>query len=362
MAAQLSRGISTRVLAGFDYSTDDSVSLSALLRGRATAVAGRPCPLTFIDPAYRACDSANYAMPAPTRTLTDAERYGFYLLEELTIGPVIAVAGVRTDKFKDTSIANSGAVTGFEGSDETYRLGLVWRVRDDVSLFTQYATSFEPQSASAQDPRAGGPFAPTTGNMLEGGVKTALLGDCIQAGLALYRIVRRNLLQATGNDPEGDGINNSVTFGEVTSKGVDFDLATDISPDWVLTFNYSYNHTRITEDNGRTPITNALPDGKFANAPGHKFGFWTRYQLPGLGLAFAVGGDYVSERLSLSNQPVNPYFILDGSVAWTRGPVEVRLRVDNIFDETYPASGFNDRGGHFPGEPRSAFVEVGYNF
>lgn len=360
-SARFADTISNRVLAGFDYSTDEALSLSASLRGRATASAGRPCPLAFDNPVYRACDSSTYALPAQGRTLTDTERYGFYALNELTVGPLIAVAGIRTDTFTDTSIANNGAVTSFQGSDETYRLGLVWRVRDDISLYAQYATSFEPQSASAQDPRAGGPFAPTTGSQIEGGVKTALLNGRIQAGAALYRIVRRNLLQNTGNDPEGDGINNSIAFGEVTSKGVDFDLATDITPNWVLTLNYSYNDTRITADNGRTPLTNAVGD-RFANAPEHKLGFWTRYQLADTGLAFALGGDYVSERISLSNQPVNAYFVFDGSVSWTRGPIEARLRVDNIFDRTYAASGFNDRGGHFPGEPRSAFLEVGYNF
>ncbi len=363
-STRLSDAVSNRMLAGFDYSTDDAVMLGASLRGRATAVAGRPCPLTFADPVYRACDSSTYAMPAQTRTLTDTQRRGFYALNELTIGRVIAVAGIRTDTFEDISTAANGAVTRFEGSGETYRLGLVWRVRDDVSLFAQYATSFEPQSASAQDPRAGGPFAPTSGNMVEGGVKTALFGDRIQTSLALYRIVRENLLQSTGNDPEGDGVNNSIAFGEVTSKGVDFDLATDITRDWVLTFNYAYNDTRVTASN--TPanggITNVVNGGRFANAPQHKLGFWTRYQFPAAGLAFALGGDYVSERTSLSNQPVNPYFVFDGSISWQRGPIEARLRVDNIFDETYAASGFNDRGGHFPGEPRSAFLEVGYNF
>jgi iron complex outermembrane recepter protein len=360
-SAQLSDRVSNRVLAGFDYSTDDSLSLSASLRGRATPSVGRPCPLTFVDPVYRACDSSTYALPARSRTLTETERYGFYALNELTIGPVIAVAGIRTDTFNDISVANNGSVTSFEGSDETYRLGLVWRAREDVSFYAQYATSFEPQSASAQDPRAGGPFAPTTGDMWEGGIKTALLNGRIQAGAALYRIVRRNLLQNTGNDPEGDGINNSIAFGEVTSKGVDFDLAADITPDWVLTLNYSYNDTRITADNGGGGLSNAIGD-RFANAPEHKLGFWTRYQLPQTGLAVALGGDYVSERISLSNQPVNAYFVFDGSVSWSRGPWEARLRVDNIFDKTYAASGFNDRGGHFPGEPRSAFVELGYNF
>jgi iron complex outermembrane receptor protein len=361
-SAQFSDTVSNRVLAGFDYSTEDALSLSASLSGTGVPTDGLPCPLSFENPVYGACDSSTYNMPAQSRTLTDTERYGFYLLNELTIGRLIAVAGIRTDTFNDVSTANNGNVTQFEGSDETYRLGLVWRAFDDLSFFGQYATSFEPQSASSQDPRRGGPFAPTTGNMIEGGLKTALMNGRIQSTVAAYRIVRENLLQATGVDPENDGFENSATFGEVTSKGVDIDIAADLTPNWVLVLNYGYNDTRITKDNGNTTITNSLPNGRFVNAPEHMLGFWTRYQLSGTGLAGAFGGDYVSKRFNFQGQPVNPYFVFDASVSWARGPFELRLRVDNLFDKTYAASGFNDRGGHFPGRPRSAFLEAGYRF
>lgn len=362
-SARLSGRVSNRLLAGFDYSTDDGVSVASQLRGGAAPAAGRPCPLTFLNPVYGACDPATYAMPAPTRTFTDATRRGFYLLNELTVGRVIAVAGIRADSFEDVNTAANGTRTRFKGSDETYRLGLVWRARDDVSLFAQYATSFEPQAASSQDPRAGGPFEPTKGDMIEGGIKTALFGGRLQSSLSFYRIRRENILQADPRgDVNGDGVNDMIAFGEVRSKGMDVDLAADITDNWVLTLTYAYNDTRITRDNGRTPPTNSVPGGRFANAPKNKLGFWTRYQLPSTGLAFALGGDYVSERVSLSNQTVRPYFVFDGSISWTRGPWEARLRVDNIFDKTYAASGFIDRNGHFPSEPRSAFVELGYRF
>ena len=362
-SAQLSANVSNRVLAGFDYSSDNGISTASQLTGRATAAAGLPCPLDFANPVYRSCDPTKYNMPAATTTLSKTKRHGFYVLNELTVGRLIAVAGIRTDSFEDIAVAANGTRTGFKGSDETYRLGLVWRVRDDISLFTQYATSFEPQGISSQDPRAGGPFAPTTGDMIEGGIKTALLGGRVQSSLSIYQITRQNLLQSDPRgDPEGDGFNNFIAFGEVTSKGFDLDVAADLTDNWVLTVTYAFNDTKITKDNGRTPPTNSVQNGRFANAPKAKLGFWTRYQIPSTGLAFAFGGDYVAKRISLSNQSINPYFVFDGSVNWTRGPWDVRLRVDNIFDKTYAASGFNDRGGHFPGEPRSAFVEVGYKF
>ena len=97
---------------------------------------------------------------------------------------------------------------------------------------------------------------------------------------------------------------------------------------------------------------------RFANAPEHTVGFWTRYQFPDLGLALALGGDYVDVRRSLSNQKVRPYLVLDASIIYTRGPWRALVRIDNLTDEVYAASGFIDRTGHFPGAPRSVFLEL----
>jgi iron complex outermembrane receptor protein len=210
--------------------------------------------------------------------------------------------------------------------------------------------------------RAGGPFDPTTGEIIEAGIKTALGDGRLQGSASVYRIVRANVLQADPRgDVAGDGVNDFVAFGEVTSEGGEIDLSLDLTPDWVLMLAYAYNDTRITRDNGRGGFVNNVGN-RFANAPRHALGFWTRYQLPGLGLAFAFGGDHVSERISLSNQRVKPYTVYDASVTWTRGAMEWMLRVDNLFDKTYAASGFIDRAGHFPGEPRSAFIEARYRF
>ena len=78
----------------------------------------------------------------------------------------------------------------------------------------------------AEDIRADARKCRYCGSMVEGGIKTALLGDRIQAGIAAYRIVRKNLLQPFvgpngETDPEGDGIDNSVAFGEVPAGAAD---------------------------------------------------------------------------------------------------------------------------------------------
>mgnify|MGYP002780808607 FL=1 len=350
-------GLDNRVLFGADHFTGDSLFDGRFVRGLTTARAGLPGPLSLQNPTYGLSNSATYVLPPFTRSLTGGFRTGAYVLKELTIDRLLLTAGLRHDRFED----ESGALR-FEDEDVSWRLGAVWKLRDDVSLFAQAATSFEPQGIAEQDARAGGPFEPTVGGIVEAGVKTALGDGRWQGSASVYRIVRENVLQADPRgDVAGDGINDFIAFGEVTSKGAEFDLAVDLTPDWVATVAYAYNDTRITRDNGRGGFINNVGT-RFANAPRHALGFWTRYQWPELGLAVAFGGDHVSERISLSNQVVQAYTVYDASLTWTRGPVEWLLRVDNLFDETYAASGFTDRTGHFPGEPRSAFVEVRYAF
>ena len=356
-AAGISDKVSNRLLAGFDHFISDQYFQGRSLRGRTTVTPGLPNPLSLFDPVYGQSDPATYNQGPFRVTLTDGRRTGFYLLDELTIGRLILTGGVRRDSFRDDA---DGTV--FEDDETTYRLGMVYRLTDEISAFGQYATSFEPQSASSQNPLAGGPFAPTTGDIFEAGIKTALMDGRIQSSLSAYQIRRTNILQTDpGGDTGNDGVDDLVSLGEITSKGIEFDIAADVTPDWVVTLAYGYNDTRISADNGGGGFSNAVGD-RFANAPEHQLGFWTRYQFPKLGLAAALGGDYVSSRVSISGQPVDPYMVFDASLIYETGPIRAMVRIDNLFDKTYAASGFIDRTGHFPGEPRSLFVEVGYSF
>jgi iron complex outermembrane receptor protein len=349
----LSSSVRNRVLFGFDHFLSDSFFQGRSLRGTTVDTPGLPNPLSLFDPQYGLSDPATYNQGPFTTTLSESEQTGFYLLDELTIGRLILTGGIR----RDDSEAG-GLVEG----ETTYRCGAVYRITDAISAFGQYATSFEPQAASSQNPLAGGPFAPTKGDIIEGGIKTALMNGRIQSSLSAYQIRRTNILQSDPRGDEGnDGVDDLVPVGQITSKGIEFDLAADITPDWVLTIAYGYNDTRITEDNGGGGFPFNVGD-RFPNAPEHQLGFWTRYQFPELGLAAALGGDYVSERVSMSGQTVKPYMVFDASLIYETGPLRALVRVDNLFDKTYAASGFLDRTGHFPGAPRSAFLEIGYAF
>ncbi|MAN45833.1 MAG: TonB-dependent siderophore receptor [Hyphomonas sp.] len=347
--------IDNRVLLGADWYRNDSYFSGVTIRGTRTDTPGLPSPLSLQDPVYGETDPSTYN-DLPARVTDSVQtRYGFYALNEATLGPVVAVVGVRHDTFEDEDRVGGD---GYEDDAVTWRAGLVYRVREDVSLFGQWASSFEPQDISAQTPLAGGPFEPTEGEIVEGGIKTELMNGRVQSSASIYRIVKNNVLQADPRgDVDADGVDDLLAFGEVTSDGFEADITADITENWVGTVSYAYNDARITKSNGLTSIDANVGD-KFPNAPENTLGFWTRYQVPAWNTAFAFGGDYVDVRVSRSGQKVRPYMVFDASIIYEIEDWKALLRVDNLFDETYASSGFIDRTGHFPGDPRSVFLEV----
>ncbi|MFC7331873.1 TonB-dependent siderophore receptor [Rhodocista pekingensis] len=354
-------GIRHKILFGADWYREDSLLLSRIAPTRASRGPVPDASLTNrVYGLTSATSYASYFATRPyTRTDTRAEREGVYLQDQISLTEQWdVVAGLRYDHFTDTNRVND---TDYADGDYSWRTGLIYKPVEDVSVYASWSTSFEPQSVANQDGSAGGPFDPITGEQVEAGVKTALLGGRLQANAAVYRIVRENMLQTDTTRPPVNGVNQLSPIGEVTSKGFELDLSTDITPDWVFTANYGYNDTRITGTVPGQSLTNAVGD-RFANAPRNKVGFWTRYQVQEINTAFAFGGEYVSRRLSLSGQTVKPYTIFDASIITDLGFAEAMFRVKNIFDKEYAASGFTVHNGHFPGEPRTWFIELRKQF
>ncbi len=351
-------GLDHRILFGGDWAQEDLLFKSRVV---AQASQGGPVPnLSLFNPVYGLTGAANYNLDALPLSRSDDRsiRGGVYLQDQVRFGDHwIALAGVRWDRFEDD---NRLSDVDFEDSQVTYRLGLIFKPRQDVSTYLSWSDTFEPQEAGSQNADVGGPFAPMTGAQVEAGVKTALYGGRVQVNAAVYQIIRENILQVDQSLPPVNGKDQLRPIGEVTSEGFELDASIDLTANWVLTANYGYNDTRITGTSPGQSITNAVGD-RFANAPRHQAGFWTRYQVPKLRTAFAFGGEYVSERVGFNNERVKPYTVFDASITTVFDIAKVRLRVDNLFDKTYAASGFGLQGS-FPGEPRSVFVEVSHSF
>lgn len=325
---------------------------------------GGPVPgLDLFDPQYGLSGAGDYNLgPIPYRsTRTRSNLEAVYAQDQVEIGDRWHVlAGVRWDQFEDENRVARSAV---EGDDLTWRLGTTFELNDAVNLYASTATGFVPQAASSQNPLAGGPFDPQQSEQWELGAKTELADGRFGINAAVYRIERSNLLQSTGEDPGNDGVDDLEALGLVRSDGFELDLLADLSERWVLNLAYGYNDARVVRGNPASAGNNAgAGSTRFANAPRHKFGFWTRYELPAIKSAIAFGGDYVGERVSLDGQPVKSYAIYDISWQTTLGNWSLQANVKNLFDKVYAASGFIERTGHFPGEPRRIYLQARYAF
>lgn len=309
----------------------------------------------------------NYGETGPTTyNLTDMNRDGlerqrasFYVQDKMQFSDNWALMlGARFDYFDEQSMDTD---TAYNDSDVTPRAGLIYTPTDETTVYLNYSESFNPVDPSQYEESVADPLSPETGNQVELGLKQSWLNGSIMTTAAIYQIDKENLVI---NNPDFiDGENNDIepaliNFGLVESQGAEFTLVGDITDNISITANYAYNDTLLEEG----AISNTYDGRRFANSPRHQAGFWARYNIAVIDSAFAMGVDYVSEQISLNGQRVKPFTIFDASWTTRWDNVLLSVNVKNLFDKVYAVSGFSERNGHFPGEPREVVVQLSYDF
>lgn len=321
--------------------------------GQRTRVGVAPVSLT--NPIYGVNPVSRYDLTAGRRDLADttAHRYGIYAQHQIEVDHFIIVGGLRQDWFDDRDRGDAKT----SGDRLSWRTGGIFKPTADTSLYASYSQSFEPQDPGSQSASVGGPFAPIASRQIEIGAKGSLLNGRVQPTIALYKIVRNNILQEDPTLAPVNGFDQLRPLGEVTSKGVELTLAADVTPDWVVTANYAFNDARITKGVAGQVIDSSF-GSRFPNAPRHQAGVWSRYQVEPWNLSVALGGRYVSGQADRRGNRIKPYTVFDGSITKGLGFIDVMLRVENIFDRTYASSTLDEIRGAFLGRPRTVFVEL----
>ncbi|KVX01887.1 TonB-dependent siderophore receptor [Shewanella frigidimarina] len=352
---RLDTGIEQTLLFGADYHHVNSDYDYWRARYEADGVAN----LNIFDLNYGETDPSTYNLQDQDRDGTKTERAGLYVQDQISLSEKwLLLVGLRYDHFNDFD-----KETGFEFSDNhvSSRGGIVYKYSTDTSFYVNYAESFNPTSLGDQETASeDNSLEPEMGEQVELGIKNQWFNGSIMTTLAVYQINKKDVAMNnpadTGND---DGIPALVSLGEVESKGLEFTLVGDITPNWTVMANYAYNDTRVTQGD----IGDTYADGsKFVNAPRHQAGLWTRYDIDSLNSAIALGADYVSEQMSADAQRVKPYTVFDMSWTTTWQDTQFQLNVKNLFDKEYAVSGFSERNGHFPGAPREVVLQVSHHF
>ena len=258
----------------------------------------------------------------------------------------ILVAGARYQMYDQ--LAGRGrpfkANTNTNGQAWVPRVGLVYKVDEQLSLYGSYSESFKPNSSIA--PLSGGlvldsGVEPEEGKSWELGAKLDMPG-ALTGTLALFDIRKRNVLVANFDSATGDTLYSNA--GEVRSRGIELDLTGQLSERWSLIGNYAFTDAEVTQDP-------TIEGNRLQNVARHSGSLSAVYDAGSLfggdRLRLGAGARYVGERAGNAENDFElpGYTVADAFASYETRLDEHKLRlqlnVKNVFDRTYYSSAVN---------------------
>ncbi|GKT26400.1 TonB-dependent siderophore receptor [Acidovorax sp. SUPP3334] len=308
---------------------------------RANPTVAAPYAIDIQAPSY------GQAQPAPlpnTDTLERQRNTAFYFQDAIKLSPQWRlVGGVRVDQYKQ-SLENrrNGSTVHQDPSATSPRIGLSWLPSAQWTIYANAGRSFRPNVGSDSASQA---FDPETGRSLEIGAKWESADQRMGATAALFDIRKRNVLTS---DPLNSGY--SVAAGEVRSRGLELDLAGQVTARWRVNASLVLNDVEITRDNTlevgcrllNVPKVNGSVLAVYENA----FDNGQRYGIGG-------GVTHVGRRLGQARTQAEanagsaafdlPSYRTAKLMAYWRLTPAVRLTVDvdNVFDTTYYSNSYS---------------------
>ncbi|QXH44562.1 TonB-dependent siderophore receptor [Pseudomonas xanthosomatis] len=344
-------GFAHTLLTGVEYEDYDYNSI--ILRSAAGAAA---YPIDIFDPVL------GQARPALTRTTThdkeNLKTWAYFIQDQVALTERLkALAGVRFERFEHDYVNKLNAAGDFNKGENgvTPRFGLLYDLTDTVAVYANTARSFKPNSGT---PQAGGGFDPEKGKSYELGVKWEALDRQLSVDAAIYHIVKENVLT---NDPNDATNTFKVAAGEVRSRGLDLNIAGNLTPEWRVIGGYSYVDAEVTKD------TTLERGTRLANIPRNTFSLLNTYEFQdGLakGIGLGVGVKYVDDRAgqtAATTYTMERYSVVD-LLSFYKLNEHVRLNLDvkNVFNKGYDEGAFNSYV--YPGAPRTVQAGVSYTF
>ena len=279
----------------------------------------------------------------------------FYAQEQLDIGILQLVAGVRYDRF---DLESTDLIASFDGArvDERWspRFGAILKPQDNLSIYASYAESFLPQSGNqftvlSQQSES---LEPETFENIEAGVKYAPHPELLLTA-AIFRLTRSN---TTAPDPANPGL--VILAGESEVEGFELGLTGEPVSGLSLSLGYAYLDGEIT-----STTTGAAAGTTLQQVPEHQVTAWARYDVTDR-IGFGAGLTHLSEQFaSMSNDVVLPsYTRVDAAVFFeATDTLSLQLNVENLFDEEYYPSAHGDNNIQ-PGAPLNASLGARLRF
>ncbi|WP_149243032.1 TonB-dependent siderophore receptor [Dyadobacter sp. 32] len=302
------------------------------------------------------------ALPAALTT-TNA----VYIQEQLRMGKLTVLLSLRNEWFEDITNYKAPNTLTVHKNALLPRVGLTYAINKAINVYGTYLEGFQPQSNTVTlMPQtgtlpAGSQFDPLRSNLKELGLKTDLFQNHLRLNVAFYEIIQKNILM-NANDPVNP--DRLVTRGQERSRGIEWDLAGYITPEWQVNASYSFIDAEITRDQDES-----LVGARKQNTPKHSANLWTRYNFNGssflkdLGIGIAVQHQGSKVPWFTRSFEVPAFTIFDAALYYTPAisNIQLALNAGNLFDKTYWL-GAQNYLRLFPGAPRNVTLTLSFKF
>ncbi len=337
----------------FDLDIDDSISdsfASGIFSSISISNPVHPSNPLVIDPSTR------------FKSNTSTDNYGLYLQDQIKLPYNVHVTGglryqyIRT--ISKSGLVSDGLTPGPTQTADavTPRVGILWQPQKWLSLYSNYAENFGPNSfntfAFSGNPSSGNLLPPTSAQQWEVGAKTEFFDGRLRATLAYYDLTRQNVA-TTDIDPthfcNGGGAGScSIALGAARSKGPELDIQGEILPGWNVIATYANQDVRVSKSNDT--LDSGIPVGnRLEFVPRNIGSVWTTYEVQQGALdGFKIGGGVNMQDgvVNAANTINSTGYALVGLLAGYsfevgKSKITAQLNVDNLLDKTYFTNGTN---------------------
>ncbi len=288
---------------------------------------------------------------------SDVNLAALYVQDQIALTEQLhAIVGLRYDRFEAELLDHrDGSRLSTVDHPVSPRAGLVYKLKDDLSLYASYSVAFQPRAGEqlASLTANNAALAPEKFRNYEIGAKWDLR-DELSASLALYRLNRSNVAVVDPLDPS-----LSILVDGQRSEGIEFSLAGRLSERWQLIGGYAWQDGRITH----TQSANAQQGAALAQTPRHSFSLWNRYDFSprwGVGLGLVARSSVYA---STDNKVTLPgYARLDAAIYYTISEdLRLQANIENLLDRRYWANAHNNNNIS-PGSPRALRIGLDLRF
>lgn len=325
--------VDSRTLVGVDYNNFDAENYGLY-------IASAP-PISWVSPVY----SGGPSSTTPTSgTGNDQATKAIYLQQDLTFfDRLTASFGMRND-WLDLSETNlmTGVTTADDHSEFTKRVGLSYKITEELAAYASYAESVAPPGVGNE---------PTTGKQYEVGIKYKPEAFPALFTASIYDLTKGNIT-----------VYDSVTYlpatvEKVRHRGIELEAKAEVTDNISVIAAYSYVDSNIEEPGG----TN---DGnRLMRVPEHFGSVWATYTLEGDDvrgdMTFGLGARYIGSYFTNITNTISSEsaVVFDASFTYKiQENTTLQLNASNLFDEKHVAS--QDSGGVYYNPGRAIYATL----